>query len=225
MKATISQSRLLAAAAITMAKQDVRYYLNGILLEHPPKGTDGLIIVSTDGHRLFAAIDESAYLTPSWPERFILKLSDDALKAIKLVKNLGEPVTVEVTKDNVTVSVNGSKFANCEEIDGVFPEWRRIAKDVGDDITPGWFNQNYLADFAKIATILDENRSRFGNAITLRGNDAESACNVYFDNSPHAFGILMPIRSHTGEPSLPAFMGPVKKPVTPIKRDAESAAA
>ncbi len=48
-------SRLLAKTHFSMAQQDVRYYLNGTLLE-----TDGKIVrtVATDGHRL--AIAETA---------------------------------------------------------------------------------------------------------------------------------------------------------------------
>ncbi len=40
---------LLESAAFAMANQDVRYYLNGLLLEVNP---DGVRTVATDGHRL-----------------------------------------------------------------------------------------------------------------------------------------------------------------------------
>lgn len=41
--------RLLDKTAFAMAQQDVRYYLNGVLLE---VAEDGLVAVATDGHRL-----------------------------------------------------------------------------------------------------------------------------------------------------------------------------
>ena len=67
MKITISRSAFIAAASVIQAKDDVRYYLNGVLIE---KGRDNKpIIVATDGHRMVAALDENGLFpdTPNEP--------------------------------------------------------------------------------------------------------------------------------------------------------------
>jgi len=51
MKIHISRNKLKAAAYFS-ARDDIRYYLNGILIESTPMQTR---IVATDGHALFCA--------------------------------------------------------------------------------------------------------------------------------------------------------------------------
>lgn len=48
-------TRVLSMVRPTMAKGDIRYYLNGIRIESLPAG--GVVAVATDGHRLAACVD------------------------------------------------------------------------------------------------------------------------------------------------------------------------
>jgi len=64
--------RLLALVQYAMAQQDIRYYLNGLLLS---LREDALVVVATDGHRLALAslaINLGAARYPSDPvQRFV----------------------------------------------------------------------------------------------------------------------------------------------------------
>lgn len=52
---------LLKIAATCMARNDIRYYLNGVYIE--PREGGGVIIVATDGHRICAVIDASGAIS------------------------------------------------------------------------------------------------------------------------------------------------------------------
>ena len=59
-----------------MAANDIRYYLNGVLVT--PRAEGGVYLVATDGHRLMAVIDESGSVDKEriirFPKSFLAKL-------------------------------------------------------------------------------------------------------------------------------------------------------
>ena len=103
-----------------VAKSDVRYYLNGALIE--PDG-HGARIVGTDGHRLIthALPIESGTLSRS------LILPRESLEMMRgIIK--GEPVTLGVGESKVSVSTQNASMASTV-IDGRFPDWRRVVPE------------------------------------------------------------------------------------------------
>jgi DNA polymerase-3 subunit beta len=114
-----------------MAKNDVRYYLNGALL-HITK--DGAIhLVATDGHRLCAEKFEVAPFENGWPE-FDEQVNPVPLQAILPNKTVTWLLPRLAGADNVTVSVGtgmavfnlGGVVLKTKLIDGRFPDFQAV---------------------------------------------------------------------------------------------------
>jgi DNA polymerase-3 subunit beta len=110
--------RLLDKTQFSMAQQDVRYYLNGMLLE-----TDGKMLrtVATDGHRL--ALCEIELTTPGSTHQVIVPRKG-VLELARLVGDEGT-VKVEVGTNHVRCQIGDIRFTS-KLIDGRFPEYGRV---------------------------------------------------------------------------------------------------
>ena len=110
---------LFKLAEFAMAQQDIRYYLNGMLLV-VDKGS--LQAVATDGHRLsWASITvpgEYARQEVILPRKTVLELS-------KLLADNDDPVTLDILANQVRF-----RFGNVElvskVVDGKFPDYNRV---------------------------------------------------------------------------------------------------
>jgi len=120
--------RLIEKTHFSMAQQDVRYYLNGMLLE---TGGKHLRAVATDGHRLAmceatleGAVDEQQVIVP---RKGVLELQ-------RLLSGEGE-VDVELGANHVRIQLEGIRFTS-KLIDGRFPEYERvIPKESSNELT------------------------------------------------------------------------------------------
>ena len=119
---TLSQRdlrRLLKSAEFAMAQQDIRYYLNGMLLVIEKSS---LQAVATDGHRLSWA---SIAITGDYQRQEVILPRKTVLELGKLLADVDETVTLEVLANQVRF-----RFANIElvskVIDGKFPDYNRV---------------------------------------------------------------------------------------------------
>ncbi|MDR1936177.1 MAG: DNA polymerase III subunit beta [Candidatus Accumulibacter sp.] len=112
---------LLAQTQFAMALQDVRYYLNGLLLL-----VDGgeLRSVATDGHRLAYAcmpLGENVSL----PKQELILPRKTVLELNRLLADSEDPVYIEMTSNQIRF-----RFANIvlvsKLIDGKFPDYERV---------------------------------------------------------------------------------------------------
>jgi DNA polymerase-3 subunit beta len=111
--------RLIEKTHFSMAQQDVRYYLNGMLLE---TGGKHLRAVATDGHRLAlyeaeidgAALDEQQVIVP---RKGVLELQ-------RLLDGDGT-LNIELGANHVRIQLKGIRFTS-KLIDGRFPEYDRV---------------------------------------------------------------------------------------------------
>lgn len=111
--------QLLAKTQYAMAAQDVRYYLNGLLLLVDGKE---LRAVATDGHRLaFASVEIEAEL----PRQEIIVPRKTVLELNRLLADSEEPLTVTLTPNQVRFSF-GSIVLVSKLIDGKFPDYERV---------------------------------------------------------------------------------------------------
>jgi DNA polymerase-3 subunit beta len=129
---TVEQSvlaRLIEKTHFSMAQQDVRYYLNGMLLE---SSGSHLRTVATDGHRLAlcqaeldgAALDEQQVIVP---RKGVLELQ-------RLLSGEGS-VDIVLGANHVRIELEGIRFTS-KLIDGRFPEYDRvIPKDSSNELT------------------------------------------------------------------------------------------
>jgi DNA polymerase-3 subunit beta len=110
--------RLLDKTHFSMAQQDVRYYLNGMLLE-----TDGKMLrtVATDGHRL--ALCEMDLPTPGGHQQVIIPRKG-VLELQRLLSTEGA-VSITVGSNHVRAQIGDVRFTS-KLIDGRFPEYGRV---------------------------------------------------------------------------------------------------
>jgi len=110
--------RLLDRTHFSMAQQDVRYYLNGMLLE-----SDGKMLrtVATDGHRL--ALCEIDLPTKGKGQQIIIPRKG----VLELQRLLGSDGTLELTvgTNHIRVQIGDIRFTS-KLIDGRFPEYGRV---------------------------------------------------------------------------------------------------
>lgn len=112
--------RLLEKAAISMAQQDVRYYLNGVLLRVE---ADGIVAVATDGHRL-SKIQGTVEGVKGEGTQVIVPF-----KSVMELKRLLEPGAKEVLvrcSDRTLTAVMDGTEVRTKLLDGRYPEFDRV---------------------------------------------------------------------------------------------------
>jgi len=115
----IALKKLLKQVEFAMAQQDIRYYLNGLLLE-----VDGnsLNIVGTDGHRLSFT---STQLDQSYDKTEVILPRKTIIELIKLLEDNDEEITIEVANGQANFSFGDIKLIS-KVIDGKFPDYNRV---------------------------------------------------------------------------------------------------
>tara|TARA_R110000851_G_scaffold187318_1_gene337101 strand:- start:12071 stop:13159 length:1089 start_codon:yes stop_codon:yes gene_type:complete len=102
-----------------MANNDVRYYLNGLMIE---VDNNKLTSVSTDGHRMIVVESECKSNSDSVFQSIIPRKSVDNLKSV--IGN-AEEVTINFSSNSVSISVEGKTMLS-KLVDGKFPDYRRV---------------------------------------------------------------------------------------------------
>jgi len=111
--------RLIEKTHFSMAQQDVRYYLNGMLLE---TGGKFLRAVATDGHRL--AMCEAELDGPGLDEQQVIVPRKGVLELQRLMSGEGS-LNIELGPNHVRIQLEGIRFTS-KLIDGRFPEYDRV---------------------------------------------------------------------------------------------------
>ena len=120
--------RLLEKTHFAMAQQDVRYYLNGLLLE---TGNKHLRAVATDGHRL--ALCQVELDSGKLPEKQVIVPRKGVLELQRLLSGEGS-VDLALGSNHLRLQLDGIRFTS-KLIDGRFPEYDRvILKDPGNEL-------------------------------------------------------------------------------------------
>jgi DNA polymerase III subunit beta len=111
--------RLIDKTHFSMAQQDVRYYLNGLLLE-----TDGksLRAVATDGHRL--ALCEMALKEQTRTGQQVIVPRKGVLE-LQRILGTGGNVELAIGTNHVRAQIGEIRFTS-KLIDGRFPEYGRV---------------------------------------------------------------------------------------------------
>ena len=111
--------RLLEKTHFSMAQQDVRYYLNGLLLE---TGGSHLRAVATDGHRL--ALCQQELEKAKLKDQQVIVPRKGVLELQRLLSGEGA-VTLEFGTNHIRIQLDGIRFTS-KLIDGRFPEYERV---------------------------------------------------------------------------------------------------
>lgn len=169
---------LLEAALVFQAKNDVRYYLNGICFM--PDGR----IASTDGHRAFIGGSHDNEIA----ENVIVKVSKSPTKRYDYAI-IDTKSKIATYHDEAGVMVGAGI---CEEIDGRFPDVDRVIPKQTTPTEEIGFNAGYLVDIEKAAKLF--NPKFCGVKFELNGNINAAVCCLSAPSGETAKIIVMPMR-------------------------------
>ncbi len=111
--------RLLGLVQYSMAQQDIRYYLNGLLMVVEDKT---LKLIATDGHRLaFASMGLNAKL----PRQEVIVPRKTVLELGKLLSDSDAEVRIELSTTQAAFSFGTVELVS-KLIDGKFPDYTRV---------------------------------------------------------------------------------------------------
>lgn len=119
---------LIEKTSFAMAQQDVRYYLNGMMLELD-KGK--LRAVATDGHRL-ALAEVEADIKVDEPLQVIIPRKG-VVELARLMEGSDAKILVKLGTNHIRVTLDGVTFTS-KLIDGKFPDYQRVLPQGGDKV-------------------------------------------------------------------------------------------
>ncbi|BDM62550.1 DNA polymerase III subunit beta [Shewanella sp. NFH-SH190041] len=125
---------LIDATQFSMANQDVRYYLNGLLLE-----TEGNMLraVATDGHRLALS---HRVLEANLPEKQVIVPRKGVVELSRLLDNDEQDIQIAIGENAIRATTATAVFTS-KLVDGRFPDYRRVLPKGGDKIVIAGRNQ------------------------------------------------------------------------------------
>lgn len=110
---------LIESTQFAMAQNDVRYYLNGLMLQ---LNHQGLQAVATDGHRLSLA---SATEFQFQGDTKLIMPRKGVTELLRLLENSDESITISINENHIRASGHDFIFTS-KLIDGRFPDYERV---------------------------------------------------------------------------------------------------
>ena len=177
---------IIERTSFAMAQQDVRYYLNGLLLE---TGSGRLRAVATDGHRL-ALCDTEAGISDSDVHQVIVPRKG-VLELARLMTD--EDASVNITLGQNYIRATGADFTFTSKlVDGKFPDYERVLPRGGDKLMVA--QRQLLREALNRASILSNEKYRGirlqleSDLLRVQANNpeqeaAEEEVSVQYENS------------------------------------------
>lgn len=158
----------LRAVLLCAAKEETRYYLNGVFVHRTETGH--VRAVATDGHRLMVANLYREFADqpgPAWLDAGVIIPADGLAARLALIAKthgkLDLPLTIAYATDSAKIEISddkGESVFRLARIDGTFPDYAEITgKWTGEggmtgDWQPTGFDPKYLKSIADIANRL-----------------------------------------------------------------------
>ena len=143
---------IIDKTAFAMAQQDVRYYLNGLMLE---VSANYLRAVATDGHRL-AYCEKETNADIADIKQVILPRKG-VLEFVRLLGDTDDCVKVTLGSNHLQVEFEGLRLTS-KLIDGRFPDYNRVMPIDGDNIVTA--DRDQLRQALMRASILSNEKYR-----------------------------------------------------------------
>ncbi|WP_411726265.1 DNA polymerase III subunit beta [Methyloglobulus sp.] len=112
--------KALEKTIFCMANQDVRYYLNGLLLNI---SNNKMKLVASDGHRL--SVFEDRLEEPTGYEARIILPRKGVLELYRLLDNLDTEITVMFSNNNVKITIDHLVFS-AKLVDAKYPDFGKV---------------------------------------------------------------------------------------------------
>jgi len=186
-----SLARLLDQVSFSMAQQDVRYFLNGMLLEITAQHTR---VVATDGHRLAMSTHGEGVAGAGRAQAIIPRKG--VMELGRLLAEAGEDVTLKLGSNHLRVDA-GTYTLVTKLIDGKFPDYEKVVpREPGHSIVG---DRETLRQACGRAAILSNEKYRGvrlildADQLTIQANNPEQeealeVIPVVFDGEPMEIG-------------------------------------
>lgn len=212
-EALVFDAKAIAPLALFMARNDIRYYLNGMYVSPHPQG--GVYIAATDGHRLAVWRDPQGHCD----QPRILAISPELIAAAKKKHKAEVPfhdkrisyengrlvlaqwnTTDGKAKDGWTPTalIELHIQPGKADIDGTYPNmWRVIPKE--EDLVPvlhGHMQAQYLKDLGAVSALLGGGKQSWMWHFST-GAGGNGAVLTRFSAADNFMVITMPCRGHS----------------------------
>ena len=123
-----SFKKLLDQTAFAMAQQDVRYFLNGMLIE---LGNNQVRAVATDGHRLaMSDLEQEGMVGPA---KQVIVPRKGVIEIQRLLQEVEDKVVVSIGSNHLCVT-SAMFTLTTKLVDGKFPDYDRVIPKDGDKV-------------------------------------------------------------------------------------------
>lgn len=213
-------ANIFKAIASFAPTNDIRFYLNGVLLEV----TDTAIyIVATNGHTLAVSkVANNPLDTPDGPvaasvTRFIINAHDVAQLAKLKQGNIEIQLPQAATPDATTQrTIQVRMYAHnmppmtvqCTELEGRFPDWMRVTNAYKRPATfPTFphtiFDPRYVKQVDDAARLIKNAKKDALVSHIFPGEDADAIACAQLDHDGNSWAYVMPIRADKVTPNTP----------------------
>jgi DNA polymerase-3 subunit beta len=208
----IKQSTL-DAMLVLAAKKDIRYYLNGLHIEHSPEFTR---IIACDGHKLgiFQAVADNTGMGAITIPREVIE---------KLPKKCGILEFAELEGGLWQIDTGALAVIKFTPCDSKYPDFRRVVNQANK--TSGeaaGFNLTYLNEFEKAGNLLAGSKLKVGNRVRIHHNGQNGAL-ITLNCVDNFAGVLMPLRDSVGS-SGALFPAELISPIIDFNAEQQKAA-
>ena len=187
MQFSIKQSQLKAMLNLA-AKQDIRYYLNGVFVEFNQQTTR---LIATDGHKLGVLNHAPEYMASEGAGSMIIPR--EVIENLPKTGKFDPELTITkcpINHASWTIVIPGGTQIVFQQIEGTFPDYRRVCnfKTSGEAAS---FNYEYMVQFLKVQHALGGSKTC---TVNLYQNGTSGAL-VTLAGVDNFAGVIMPIRS------------------------------
>lgn len=191
------QAKYLPALVAFMAKNDIRYYLNGISIRRHPNG--GVVLAATDGHRMLLIRDSDGSVDEDIIFRVAPGMANFCKKPDAIVRIDRETQLLTVFQKEEELYLMPGKCI----VEGIFPDYRRVVPNFEDLklSVAGHLNTKYLADAALAHPGVASKRSS-KMAIRLWQASPTGAVVVEYNGFPEYCAVIMTMHCDVAEPMI-----------------------
>ncbi|AKC32287.1 DNA polymerase III subunit beta [Candidatus Pantoea carbekii] len=119
--------RLIEDTSFSMANQDVRYFLNGIMFE---TNNNELRTVATDGHRLAIC---SQQISQVLKKHSVIIPRKGVIELVRLLNSSEKTLQIQIGSSKIRACIDEFIFT-CKLVDGSFPDYRHVLLNNADKI-------------------------------------------------------------------------------------------
>ncbi|WP_341326970.1 DNA polymerase III subunit beta [Methylotuvimicrobium sp. KM2] len=184
--------KALEKTVFCMASQDVRYYLNGLLLNI---SNSRIKLVASDGHRL--SVFEDNLENPAGYEARIILPRKGVMELVRLLDDPEIELLVEFSSNNIRVTINNTIFS-AKLVDAKYPDFNRVFHQ--DFLTPIHIQRQLLKDALTRVAILSNEKYK-GVTFDLSSDSLKISAH----NPEHEEAEEEIVTDYVGEPLSIAF--------------------